>query len=174
MSNVLYLSSIETPFGKMIIGTNNDAVCVLRFSNKSGDRNFLTHYLNETGLISVNMKTPLHQKVEKQLTRFFEGTRTSFDFPIQLFGSDFQISVWEEVYKLELAEKIDLKELAKRVGILNLKSVERACVANPVSMVIPSHRVEGFSEFEGAANRKLLLNRFESFFQQMTNVKMAA
>lgn len=164
MNNDLYLSNIETPFGIIIVGTVDNAVAILRFADHNEDETFIATFLIESGLELVWNKTPLHTKVEKQLNQYFCGNRTTFTFKIKVFGNGFQLSVWEEIYKTNLAETLTLKDLANRVGFLNLKAVERACIANPVSLVIPSHRVEGITEFKGAASRKRLLNRFEQFF----------
>ena len=174
MNNDLYLSNIETPFGKIIVGTVGSAVAIIRFADQNEDDSFVTTFLNESGLKSNWNKTAFHNKIEKQLNEFFCGKRTSFSFGIKAFGSDLQLSVWEEIYKTNLAETLTLKELAKRVGFLNLKAIERACIANPVSIVIPSHRVEGITEFKGAASRKRLLNRFEQFFSERLSIRIAA
>ncbi len=78
----------------------------------------------------------------RELTEYFCGDRTVFDIKLDMQGTDFQKKVWEELKKIPYGETISYRELAKRVHN------EKACRAvgsangkNPVSIIVPCHRV---------------------------------
>ena len=79
-----------------------------------------------------------------QLDAYFAGDLQEFDLPLALQGTDFQRRVWEELARIPFAETISYKELALRLGDLKLvRAVGLANGRNPVSIVIPCHRVIG-------------------------------
>jgi methylated-DNA-[protein]-cysteine S-methyltransferase len=180
MKNSLFLSTTKTPFGNLTIGVYDNSVCIIRFEDKKDNGEFITKFLSETGLNAVYSELPLHKKVSIQVANFFNGSLTTFTFPMKMFGNDIQLDVWEKLYTLKLSENIKLRELAHSVGLFDLRLVEEACISNPICLAIPSHRVEGINVYSGGANRKRLLNRFETFFinfikfDQVETVRKAA
>jgi methylated-DNA-[protein]-cysteine S-methyltransferase len=80
----------------------------------------------------------------EQLDAYFAGELQEFDLPLALDGTAFQLRVWEELARIPFAETISYKELALRLGDLKLvRAVGTANGRNPVSIVIPCHRVIG-------------------------------
>jgi methylated-DNA-[protein]-cysteine S-methyltransferase len=80
----------------------------------------------------------------EQLDAYFAGDLQEFDLPLALHGTDFQRRVWEELARIPFAETISYKELALRLGDLKLvRAVGLANGRNPVSIVVPCHRVIG-------------------------------
>ena len=77
-----------------------------------------------------------------QLDEYFAGTRTAFDLPMTLEGTDFQRRVWAELCAIPYGETISYGELARRVG--NPKASRAVGLANgrnPVAVIVPCHRV---------------------------------
>jgi methylated-DNA-[protein]-cysteine S-methyltransferase len=80
----------------------------------------------------------------EQLDAYFAGELETFDLPLALHGTDFQRRVWAELARIPFAETISYKELALRLGDLKLvRAVGLANGRNPVSIVVPCHRVIG-------------------------------
>ena len=80
----------------------------------------------------------------EQLDAYFAGELEEFDLPLALHGTDFQLRVWDQLAQIPFAETISYKELALRLGDLKLvRAVGTANGRNPVSIVIPCHRVIG-------------------------------
>jgi methylated-DNA-[protein]-cysteine S-methyltransferase len=80
----------------------------------------------------------------EQLDAYFAGELQEFDLPLALDGTPFQLRVWEELARIPFAETISYKELALRLGDLKLvRAVGTANGRNPVSIVVPCHRVIG-------------------------------
>jgi methylated-DNA-[protein]-cysteine S-methyltransferase len=80
-----------------------------------------------------------------QLARYFAGTLTEFDLPLALAGTPFQQQVWAALRGVGYGETISYAELAARIGRSPAASraVGLANGKNPVSIIVPCHRVVG-------------------------------
>jgi methylated-DNA-[protein]-cysteine S-methyltransferase len=82
--------------------------------------------------------------VRRQLGEYFAGGRSSFDLPLAPAGTGFQLSVWAELQNIAYGATITYAELAARIGRPTaIRAAGAANGANPVSIVIPCHRVIG-------------------------------
>jgi methylated-DNA-[protein]-cysteine S-methyltransferase len=80
----------------------------------------------------------------EQLDAYFAGELEEFDLPLALNGTEFQLRVWDQLARIPFAETISYKELALRLGDLKLvRAVGLANGRNPVSIIVPCHRVIG-------------------------------
>jgi methylated-DNA-[protein]-cysteine S-methyltransferase len=80
----------------------------------------------------------------RQLAEYFEGSRSSFDFPLRPAGGPFQRRVWEELRAIPYGETASYGELARRLGAPgSARAVGAANGRNPLPIVIPCHRVIG-------------------------------
>jgi methylated-DNA-[protein]-cysteine S-methyltransferase len=80
--------------------------------------------------------------VLRQLQEYFAGKRTIFTVEFDLQGTEFQKKVWNELYRIPFGEVISYKELAQRIGQPTAsRAVGTANGKNPVSIIIPCHRV---------------------------------
>jgi methylated-DNA-[protein]-cysteine S-methyltransferase len=80
----------------------------------------------------------------RQLEEYFAGERHSFDLPLAPAGTPFQQRVWEELRRIGYGDTISYGELASRIGRPSAaRAAGAANGANPVSIVIPCHRVIG-------------------------------
>ena len=95
----------------------------------------------------------------RQLTEYFAGSRRAFDLPLRLQGTDFQRRVWRELTEIpygktwsygELAKRIDSPSASRAVGLANGR--------NPISILVPCHRVIGadgsLTGYGGGLDRK--------------------
>ena len=80
----------------------------------------------------------------RQLAEYFEGSRTRFDLAIDLAGTPFQLTVWHALLEIPYGETISYGELARRTGRPGAaRAVGAANGRNPISVVVPCHRVIG-------------------------------
>ncbi len=105
-------------------------------------------------------------RVESQLTEYFAGTRTTFDLPLQLTGTEFQLRVWELLRRIPYGVTSSYGELARRLGDPHkTRAVGAANGANPIPIVVPCHRVIGskgeLTGFGGGLDRKRWLLEHE-------------
>ena len=79
-----------------------------------------------------------------QLQEYFYGERKNFFLPLDLHGTEFQRRVWSELLKIPFGRTVSYQYIAKKLGDKNLlRAVGNANGKNPVSIIIPCHRVIG-------------------------------
>jgi O-6-methylguanine DNA methyltransferase len=82
--------------------------------------------------------------VRTQLEAYFRGELRGFDLPLAPHGTPFQLQVWAELRKIPYGQTISYGELARRLGNpLLTRAVGTANGANPISIIVPCHRVIG-------------------------------
>lgn len=106
-------------------------------------------------------------EARRQLAEYFDGERTEFDLPlVDDVGTPFQRRVWAELREIPYGETISYAELARRIGQPTaFRAVGLANGRNPISIVVPCHRVVGASGsligYGGGLDRKQLLLNLE-------------
>jgi methylated-DNA-[protein]-cysteine S-methyltransferase len=89
---------------------------------------------------------PVLVATQRQLEEYFAGARRAFDLPLDARGTDFQQRVWDELRAIPFGQTRSYGELAKRLGDANLmRAVGAANGSNPISIIVPCHRVIGAS-----------------------------
>ncbi len=106
-------------------------------------------------------------EVIRQLNEYFAGDRKTFDLPIAFEGTEFQRTVWQALCDIPYGETISYGELALRLGKTQAASraVGLANGKNPISIIVPCHRVVGstgdLTGYGGGIERKRYLLDFE-------------
>ncbi|WP_030320108.1 methylated-DNA--[protein]-cysteine S-methyltransferase [Streptomyces flavochromogenes] len=103
----------------------------------------------------------------RQLDAYFAGELTAFDLPLNLIGTPFQLRVWEGLLRIPYGETRTYGELAEELGNPGAsRAVGLANGKNPVSIIVPCHRVIGsggsLTGYGGGLDRKQRLLAFES------------
>lgn len=103
---------------------------------------------------------------KRQLQEYFAGRRTAFDFPIALSGTDFQRDVWTALRDIPFGTTTTYRDLAESIGRPTaMRAVGLAVGHNPVSVVVPCHRVVGangaLTGYAGGLPRKQFLLNLE-------------
>ncbi|RLB94186.1 MAG: cysteine methyltransferase [Deltaproteobacteria bacterium] len=89
-------------------------------------------------------KEDLFLEAMDQLGAYFKGERTLFDLELNVQGTDFQKRVWKELVKIPYGETISYGQLAQRIGNPKAsRAVGMANGKNPISIIVPCHRVIG-------------------------------
>jgi len=85
-------------------------------------------------------------EAERQLAEYFAGQRRGFELPLDMRGTRFQRDVWEALLGIPYGETRSYGELAKQLGVPDAsRAVGAANGRNPISIVVPCHRVIGAS-----------------------------
>ncbi|WP_246038311.1 methylated-DNA--[protein]-cysteine S-methyltransferase [Saccharothrix texasensis] len=105
-------------------------------------------------------------EVVAQLEEYFAGRRTVFDLPLAMAGTPFQQTVWDALKEIPHGETTSYGELAARIGRPTApRAVGLANGRNPVSIIVPCHRVVGstggLTGYGGGIERKRALLAFE-------------
>lgn len=107
------------------------------------------------------------EDVSRQLEEYFAGSRTVFDVELAMQGTPFQLRVWEALRDIPFGETESYGELAQRIGQpTGARAVGLANGRNPVSIIVPCHRVIGstgtLTGYGGGIERKQFLLDLES------------
>jgi methylated-DNA-[protein]-cysteine S-methyltransferase len=102
------------------------------------------------------------EEVKRQLGEYFAGERERFELPVEERGDEFQRRVWELIDRIPYGETVTYGELAKELGEGVLAKDAGAAVGrNPLSIVVPCHRVVGkdgqLTGYAGGLKRKRFL-----------------
>lgn len=114
-------------------------------------------------LIDIS-ETVLIRNAYIQLDEYFEGKRKSFDLPLHLGGTEFQLDVWRVLCTIPYGKTITYADVAKKIGNKDAsRAVGGACNANPIPIIVPCHRVVGANDklvgYKGGTNiKRILLN----------------
>lgn len=126
---------INSPVGELLICEEQE--CITKI--------FFFHSENDYDLDNCEKKhTPLIEKCALQLNEYFTGTRKEFDLPLKPCGTKFQLKDWAALQKIPYGETCTYKDIAIAIGNENAcRAVGMANHRNPISIVIPCHRVVG-------------------------------
>jgi methylated-DNA-[protein]-cysteine S-methyltransferase len=110
---------------------------------------------------------PMLCRAADQLAAYFSGDAVEFDVPLDLQGTPFQQAVWQELLRLERGRTCSYGEIARRLKRPAAgRAVGAAVGRNPVSVIVPCHRVVGstgaLTGYAGGLDRKIELLRIES------------
>lgn len=153
---------MDSPVGKLTIIASPKGLHAILWDNDREDLE-CKQMLNNFKKLK-NEKTILQTK--KQLNEYFQGKREKFDLPLRPNGTDFQIQSWKQLTKIPYATTISYKKQAERIGNKNkARAVGMANGFNPISIVIPCHRVIGSNGqlvgFGGGIDKKAYLLQLE-------------
>jgi len=121
----------------------------------------------EPGVRSGNRDDVAFRAATEQLAAYFAGELTVFDLPLAPQGTEFQQRVWRALRDIPYGETISYAELARRIGKPQaVRAVGGANGRNPISIIVPCHRVIGsdgaLTGFGGGIERKRWLLRHEA------------
>jgi O-6-methylguanine DNA methyltransferase len=114
----------------------------------------------------VPAEAELFADASAQLKEYFAGQRVAFDLPLNMAGTPFQQRVWETLRSIPFGETVTYGQLAAELGQPTAsRAVGLANGKNPVSIIVPCHRVVGskgdLTGYGGGIERKRYLLDFE-------------
>lgn len=114
----------------------------------------------------------LFLKAGTQLSEYFAGERTTFELPLAPAGTPFQQDVWRELSRIACGTTVTYGSVAKAVGaVSSVRAVGAAVGRNPISIIIPCHRVLGsdgsLTGYAGGLERKRKLLALEAAAQPL-------
>jgi methylated-DNA-[protein]-cysteine S-methyltransferase len=116
----------------------------------------------------VTPNHPVLQEAQTQLAQYFTGQRLHFELPLDLgTGTSFQQSVWQALLVIPRGQTCSYKDLSLRIGKpAAMRAVGGAVGRNPLSIIVPCHRVIGahgaLTGYAGGLARKTALLKLES------------
>ena len=150
---------IGSPVGKLKLVASDHGLAAVLWENDNPSRVRL-------GETTEDNSHPVLLETERQLKDYFDGKRTSFSLELDLVGTAFQKNVWEALLGIPLGETRSYGQLAKQLGKPRAtRAVGAANGRNPISIIVPCHRVIGsngkLTGFAGGLGIKEHLLRLE-------------
>lgn len=154
-----YYKTMKSPLGNLTIIANEKKLTAILWENDNPKRVKL--FKNE-----LAKDHPILYRTELQLNEYFEGKRKSFDLPLEFYGTEFQIQVWRGLQTIPYGVTTSYSGLAKQIGFPKAsRAVGAANGKNPLSIVVPCHRVIGangsLTGFAGGMEAKSYLLHLE-------------
>ena len=149
----------DSPLGAMLLEASETGLCGAWFEGqKHGPdaRNW-----------PARSNSPVVRQVIRELTEYFAGRRRHFGTPIDSsLGTEFQRAVWKTLRRIPAGRTLTYGELARRIGRPTaVRAVASAVGRNPVSLLVPCHRVIGsdgsLTGYAGGLRRKAFLLALE-------------
>ncbi|WP_309867467.1 methylated-DNA--[protein]-cysteine S-methyltransferase [Desmospora profundinema] len=144
-SRAIVWTEMDSPVGGIRLAATKKGICRLDFAKGEERWLHLERWAKEwLGRVSMERNDEVLLPVTRQLREYFEGRRRSFDVDLDLFGTSFQKLVWEQLLTIPYGELRSYKEVAQRMGAAKaVRAVGGANNKNPVSILVPCHRVVG-------------------------------
>jgi len=127
-----YAFYYNTPIGEIMIGEKKSKITHLLFEGNSPPSGY------------VIKETPILAEANRQLQEYFKGQRKEFKLDLNPSGTEFMKKVWESLRKIPYGETRSYKDIAISIGHDKAyRAVGLANNRNPISIIIPCHRVIG-------------------------------
>ena len=125
----IFRSCFKSPIGIIDIQATEDNIIAMFFSEETRQK---------------QMPNALTKEASRQLTAYFAQTLTKFDLPLSSTGTDFQRSVWQTLKSIPYGTTCSYGDIARKLNNPNaVRAVGAANGKNPISIVVPCHRVIG-------------------------------
>ena len=155
---MLYQTTTQSPVGELTLFASDVGLRAILWDNGRADRIAIGETVNERDPAGVLVAAV------SQLAEYFAGTRQEFDLPLDPIGTEFQQLAWAALRIIPYGETISYGEQARRLGDQRkARAVGAANGRNPLSIVVPCHRVVGANGAlvgfgGGVANKAWLLD----------------
>jgi methylated-DNA-[protein]-cysteine S-methyltransferase len=163
-----YIEKYNSPLGKITLVSDGEFLTELAFDGQK-------YFDIEVPADAVVKSLPIFEEASRWLDLYFRGQEADFMPPLAMSGSDFRMKVWAILKNIPYGEVITYGEISKQVaekrGItrMSAQAVGGAVGHNPVSIIVPCHRVVGqngnLTGYAGGIDRKIELLKIERSYQ---------
>ena len=155
-----YFSIIKSPIDDLLLVADDSALLGLYFSGYD-------HVPSEKEDWQREDRHPILLQAAAELAEYFSGNRKTFSVPIRFEGTDFQQKIWKQIAAIPYRKITNYSELAQRVGRPDaIRAAGTTTGRNPISIIVPCHRVMGkngdLCGFAGGLDRKRFLLALEN------------
>ena len=156
LTDITYCT-IESPIGDLHLTFASSALSGL----------FVSNHPAVSRMTPKDEGSPLKDEVARQLDEYWRGTLRKFSIPLAPVGTPWQMRVWDELRKVPFGDTVTYAQLAHRLDApRSARAVGSANARNPISVLIPCHRVVSskgaLTGYAGGLNRKQWLLEHES------------
>ena len=155
---MLFLTHYASPLGPILLAADETGLTGLWFEGQKYFPSFL-------GVDYQEKETPVLTETARWLDVYFSGKDPGFLPPLHPQGSPFRQAVWDILLTIPRGQTMTYGEIARRLGVHSAQAVGGAVGHNPISILIPCHRVVGsdgsLTGYAGGLDRKTRLLQLE-------------
>ena len=134
---MLYYDYYQSPRGRILLVADDRALTGVYFAGQK------YHPRIDEQWKRADRHEPLRQ-AKRELSEYFDGKRTRFTVEVSPHGTPFQRAVWKAIADVRFGQTIAYGELAERAGYPgSARAVGAATGRNPISIIVPCHRIVG-------------------------------
>lgn len=155
-----YKQDYASPLGKILLASDGAAITGLWFYGQK-------YFATGLDAAAEEKELPAFRAAKRWLDLYFGGEIPDFIPPLRLFGTGFQKTVWNELLKIPYGETVSYGDIAEKMGkpLGCSRAVGGAVGHNPVSVIVPCHRVlgknGGIGGYAGGTDKKIKLLELE-------------
>lgn len=154
-----FATSYQSPLGELLISSDGIALTGLWFRNQKFFGGKYKDFINNDSL-------KIFAETNLWLDRYFNGQQPEIsELKLAPAGSGFQHKVWDELMKIPYGNVVTYGDIAKQLGINSSQAIGQAVGHNPISIIVPCHRVIGRNKqmtgYAGGIERKQWLLQHE-------------
>ncbi len=155
---MLFLTHYASPLGPILLAADETGLTGLWFEVQK-------YFPSFSGVDYQEKETPVLTETVRWLDVYFSGKDPGFLPPLHPQGSPFRQTVWDILLTIPRGQTMTYGEIARRLGVHSAQAVGGAVGHNPISILIPCHRVVGsdgsLTGYAGGLDRKTRLLQLE-------------
>lgn len=170
---MIFTCTIETPLGPVTVAAEQEALTGLWFIGQK-------YYPNKKDNWIFEPDYPLFETLRNWLTSYFSGRNLPIDLKLNPQGTMFQKEVWDILMQIPFGQVITYGEIASKIALrrglssMSAQAVGGAVGHNPISILIPCHRVIGsdfsLTGYAGGVEKKAALLRLEGIVTSFNRI----
>ena len=152
---MFYAANYPSPVGRITLASDGEALVGLWIEGQK-------YFASTAGEMMFKEDLPVFNKAKLWLDRYFAGEKpASAELPLAPAGGEFRQRVWKALLDIPYGETMSYGEIARRLGNSSARAVGGAVGHNPISIIIPCHRVIGsngsLTGYAGGIDKKVFL-----------------
>jgi methylated-DNA-[protein]-cysteine S-methyltransferase len=129
---------LQVPFGELTVVASDKGVRYITFENDAHPKSY------QNMSVMDDASHPVVARTVAQLHEYIKGTRRTFDVPLDLVGTEFQVQAWSALAKVPYGTTASYAQQAASIGRPKAtRAIGAANGRNPVVVVLPCHRIVG-------------------------------
>jgi O-6-methylguanine DNA methyltransferase len=142
--NKVFVSTLSTPIGEMLVMETQQGICLLEFQDRKGLEREVQLILQKIKGKLIEGGCNFFTLLSEEMEAYFQDCLSPFSVPLDLLGTEFQKQVWIALIEIPVGQTRTYSQLAKSIGNSKaIRAVGSANARNPIAIVIPCHRLIG-------------------------------
>ncbi len=155
---MLFTSTCDSPLGEILLAADEIGLTGLWFEGQK-------YFGLRDGQLHREWETAVLKQAKAWLDIYFSGQEPTFQVPLHLIGTPFRLRVWEALRHIPYGQTTTYGSIALQLGCRSAQAVGGAVGRNPISILVPCHRVLGASGaltgYAGGVEKKCALLQLE-------------